>query len=254
MSYDITSPGNERIKWLAGLRDRKSRDAEGVFVVEGERLYRRAVDSGLSPVVTFVSSDDLATTGETVSVDPSVLDKASYRKRSEGIIGVFPRFETALDRVELSPEPLLLVVESIEKPGNLGAMMRTGAAAGVDAVVTVEGTVDPFNPNAIRASTGALFEVPVAVSSWDEVGPWLTGNGIDLVAASPDGDVALWDADLTGPLAVVIGAEDAGLSGQAKELARELVVIPQAGDTVDSLNASVAAALFLYEVVRQRSG
>lgn len=254
MSYDITSPGNERIKSLVRLRDRGEREQTGLFVLEGDRLYSRALSSGLIPVVTYVSKAGLETVGDVVSVEPSVLDKASYRKRSEGIIGVFTQFETGLDRVELSDPPLVLVVEDIEKPGNLGAMMRTAAAAGADAVVTVGGTVDPFNPNVVRSSTGALFTLPLAVSSWEETASWLEERGIGVVAASPGGDVSLWDADLSGPLAIVIGAENAGLSGQAKVLARELVLIPQSDRGVDSLNASVAAAVVLFEAVRQRRG
>jgi TrmH family RNA methyltransferase len=254
VSYDITSPSNERIKSLVRLRDRSERERTGLFIVEGDRLYSRAVQSGLSPIVTYVSEEPLETVGEVVSVEPSVLDKASYRKRSQGIIGVFSQFETSLGHMELSADPLLLVVEGIEKPGNLGAMMRTAAAAGADAVVTVSGTVDPFNPNVVRSSTGALFTLPLAVSSWDETGLWLEDHGIGLVGASPDGEVSLWDADLSGPLAILVGAEDAGLSEQAAAIARELVVVPQTDRGVDSLNASVAAAVVLFEVVRQRRG
>ncbi|MGB8361124.1 MAG: RNA methyltransferase [Acidimicrobiia bacterium] len=252
MSYDITSSGNERIKALVRLRDRVERDRTGLFLVEGPRLYARALASGLTPLVTYVGEGDVETLGEVVRVEPSVLDKASYRKRSEGIIGMFHHFETGLNRIELPADPLLLVVEDIEKPGNLGAMMRTAAAAGADALMTVGGTVDPFNPNVVRSSTGALFTLPLAVSSWEEMIPWLEDHGIGVVAASPDGDVSLWDADLQGPVALVIGAEDAGLSEQAAAIARELVVIPQTDRGVDSLNASVAAAVVLFEAVRQR--
>jgi TrmH family RNA methyltransferase len=254
VSHDITSPGNERVKSLVRLRDRRGREQTGLFTVEGERLYSRAVQSGLTPVVTYVSDDGFETIGDLVTVEPSVLDKASYRKRSQGLIGVFPHFETGLDHVELSADPLVLVVEGIEKPGNLGAMMRTAAAAGADALVTVGGTVDPFNPNVVRSSTGALFTLPLGVSSWDETAPWLESHRIGVVGASPDADVPVWDADLSGAVAIVIGAEDAGLSGQATAIARELVVVPQTNRGVDSLNASVAAAVALFEAVRQRRG
>lgn len=253
MEFDITSPANDRIKWLVRLRERRHRDHERVFVVEGERLYSRAVETGLEPVVTFTSTR-FAGSGETFTVAPSVLDKASYRSRAEGVIGVFPQFDVGLDLIEPSPTPLILVAEAIEKPGNLGAMMRTAAAAGADALIAVGGTVDPFNPNVVRSSTGALFSLPLAVASWDEARPWLEERDIDVVAASPDGATSLWDADLGGSIAIVIGAEDAGLSEQARSIAGELVTIPQADAGVDSLNASVAAALLLYEAVRQRGG
>ena len=251
MSFAITSPGNERIKWLVRLRDRKHRDAEGVFVVEGERLYTRALETGLKPVITFVSGDFDAV-GETISVAPDLLDKASYRSRSQGIIGVFPQFDVDIDLVEVSSVPLVLIAEDIEKPGNLGAMMRTAAAAGADVLIAVGSTVDPFNPNALRSSTGAIFTLPLAVSSWKETQTWLEARGIGIVGASPDARALLWETDLTGPIAVVIGAEDAGLSEQARSIARELVRIPQADTGVDSLNASVAAAVVLFEAARQR--
>ena len=228
VAFDITSPSNDRIKWLVRLGERRHRDREGLFVVEGGRLYRRALNAGLIPVITFVSGPDrhdLA--GETLSVVPGVLDKASYRKRSEGLIGVFPQFETTLNRIELSPTPLLLIAENIEKPGNLGAMMRTAAAAGAEALITVGSTVDPFNPNSLRTSTGAVFTLPLAVSSWDEAGPWLEKGGIEVIGASPDAGIPLWTTDLRGPVAVVIGAEDTGLSERAASVARQLVAIPR---------------------------
>ncbi|MGD2044034.1 MAG: RNA methyltransferase [Acidimicrobiia bacterium] len=253
VGYDITSPANDRIKWLLRLRERKHRDAEGVFVIEGERLYGRALEAGLEPKVTFVSMD-VATTGDTVTVAPEALDKASYRNRSQGIIGVFSQFGTGLERLTLSPSPLLLIAENIEKPGNLGAMMRTAAAAGADGLIAIGGTVDPFNPNAVRSSTGALFALPLAVASWEETNSWLEEHGIEVFGASPDGAVPVWEADMTGPSAIVIGAEDEGLSKQATAAAEKLVVIPQADAGVDSLNASVAAAVVLFEAVRQRMG
>lgn len=253
MDYEITSPANERIKWLVRLRERRQRDSEGVFLVEGERLYARAVEAGLEPEVTFVSFD-FEGLGETVTVAPRVLDKASYRHRAEGVIGVFPQFDVSLDLIDTSPVPLVLIAEDIEKPGNLGAMMRTAAAAGADALITVGRTVDPFSPNALRSSTGAAFTLSLAVSSWEETQPWLEEQGIGVVGASPDGEALLWDSNLSGPTAIVIGAEDAGLSERARSIARELVRIPQADVGVDSLNASVAAAVLLFEVVRQRVG
>ncbi len=222
-------------------------------MVEGDRLYRRALDAGLEPKVTFVSGGERETAGDVVTVAPGVLDKASYRSQSEGVIGVFDQWETSLERLHLPEGALLLIAEDIEKPGNLGAMMRTAGAAGVDAVVTVGQTVDAFNPNVVRASTGALFSTPLAVSRWEELAPWLQHQGIRMIAATPDGDVALWESDLTGAVAIVIGAEDRGLSKRAVDLADHLVAIPQAGPGVDSLNASVAAAVLIFEASRQRA-
>lgn len=252
MPPDVTSAANDRIKWLIRLRDRKHRDAEGVFVVEGRRLYERALSAGLEPRVTFTTDPGTGLAGELVTTTPEVLDKASYRARSEGLIAVFDQFQTGLDRLEVSYAPLLLIVEAIEKPGNLGAMMRTAAAAGVDCLITVGGSVDVFNPNSLRASTGAVFSIPLAVSSWDDVVPWLAERDIRSVGASPDAPDRMWDADLSGPLALVIGAEDQGLTDRARSTMNELVVIPQMESGVDSLNASVAAAVLLFEAIRQR--
>lgn len=251
MDFDITSTSNERIKWLVRLRERKHRDTEGVFVVEGERLYRRALEAGLEPAVTFVSND-VDVVGERVSVLPEVLDKASYRSRSQGIIGVFPQMDMGLASIDPQVNPLILVAESIEKPGNLGAMLRTASAAGASAVITVGGSVDVHNPNTLRSSTGAVFSTPVAVASWTELVEWLEQRSTRVVAASPEADVPFWETDLVGPVAIVIGAEDEGLSEQARSIARELVRIPQTDSGVDSLNASVAAAVLLFEAVRQR--
>jgi TrmH family RNA methyltransferase len=253
MAPDITSPANERIKWLVRLRERRHRDAEGVFVVEGPRLYHRALDAGLTPAFTFVTETWDGAEGEVITVASDVLDRASYRQTSEGVIAVFPQFATGLSLLAVSATPLVLVAEDIEKPGNLGAMMRTASAAGADAVVVVGGTVDPFNPNAVRASTGALFSVPLAVTSWDELGPWLSERGIVVLALDPKATTTIWDTDLSGPVAVVIGAEATGLSERATDLAQRRLSIPQADDGVDSLNASVAAAVVMFEAVRQRS-
>jgi TrmH family RNA methyltransferase len=250
---DITSPANDRIKWLVRLRERRHRDAESVFVVEGERLYERALDAGLIPLVTFVTEGtETEVVGDATTVEAAALDKASYRQRSEGLIAVFPSLPRDLASVEVGGSPLLLIAENVEKPGNLGAMLRTAGAAGVDALITVGHPVDASNPNAIRASTGASFSVPLAISDWDELGPWLAQRGIRVVAATPTGSRSMWEADLTGPLAILVGAEDLGLGAPALALADETVRIPQTAGPVDSLNVSVAAALLLFEARRQR--
>lgn len=250
---DITSPSNERIKRLVRLRERRHRDEERVFVVEGERLYRRALDAGLIPEVTFLAPHAaLDTTGEALTVDPSALDKASYRQNSEGLIAIFPQIDTSLQALDIPAEPLVLVAEDIEKPGNLGAMLRTAGAAGADALIAVGQGLDAHNPNVVRASTGALFTVPLAMAQWDDLEPWLSSRGIRAICASPNADVSVWETRLTGGIALVVGAEDQGLSPRAESLADETVIIPQTTATVDSLNVSVAAAILLFEARRQR--
>ncbi len=247
MSYQITSQQNERIKRLVRLRDRRHRNSEGVFVVEGSRLFKRAVESGLHPLEVYASTP--VEGHETTTVAPEVLDKASYRSKSEGVIAVFEQWSLGLDNI--ADRSLVLVTEDIEKPGNVGAMLRTAAAAGASGVVAVGEPVDVFNPNALRASTGAIFSVPMAAGSWDEIGSWLTRT--QLIATSPEATAAIWDVDMTGPTAIAVGAEDVGLSDRAFELATQTVTIPQADGATDSLNASVAAGIALFEGVRQRS-
>lgn len=255
MPPDITSPTNERIKWLVRLRERRHRDDEGVFVIEGERLYHRALEADLRPRLSFVSVDSsVDTVGETLTVTPSALDKASYRKRGSDVIGVFPQLETRLENLRLSENPLVLVAEDVEKPGNLGAMLRTAAAAGADALIAVGGAPDPHNPNAVRASTGALFTTALSVSAWDELEPWLEERDVELLCSTPTTAEPIWDVDLTGAVALVVGAEDVGVSERALAVADRAVHIPQATGTVDSLNVSVAAGVLLFEARRQRSG
>ncbi|HEX6947187.1 MAG TPA: RNA methyltransferase [Acidimicrobiia bacterium] len=250
MDYEITSAANPRMKRLARLC-RGDRE-EGLFAVEGRRLVERALHAGFAPEEVYgdgtVEIDGL----DPVPVAPGVLDRVSYRDRSEGVVAVFRRRASGLDRVTLGDPALVLLAENLEKPGNLGAILRTADAVGADAVVTVPGEIDVFNPNAIRASTGAVFTVPVAAATVGEAKEWLDGHDITLVAADPMAPRSLWDTDLTGPVALMVGAEDVGLTDEARQTADILVSIPMAG-TVDSLNASVSMALLAYEALRQRS-
>ncbi len=253
MTFDITSPANPRIKRLVSFKDRADRDNEGVFIVEGRRLFDRALAAGLTPLEVYTDlSAPLDWEGEVITVDPRVLDRASYRKTSEAVIAVFPQYRTELEDLRPEDPALLLVVENMEKPGNLGAALRTADAVGADAVITVGGSIDLFNPNALRASTGAVFTVPVVTTGLQELSDWLSQAGVSLLAADPGGELAYWDADLTRPVAILVGAEDQGLSETAKGRATDILRIPMQGST-DSLNASVALAVMAYEVVRQRT-
>ena len=254
MGYDITSPTNERIKRLIRLREKRHRDAEGVFAVEGPRLVGRAIESGLKPLEIYVDdpTSDLAT-ADALMVERTVLSRASYRSQSEGVIAVFEQFPLTLDQIDFDDTPLVLAAESIEKPGNLGAMLRTADAFGANGFVAIGETVDVFNPNVIRASTGAMFTVPVAVCEIDDFGLWLEEHSIRLIAASPDSQNTLWDTDMTGASALLVGAEDTGLSKSATQRCDSLVAIPMFG-TSDSLNTSVSLALLAYEAMRQRVG
>jgi len=252
-SFEITSATNPRIKRLVRLRkDRRFRDEEGAFAVEGPRLLSRALQSGHEPLeVYWDGTTPIPWDGASVTAHPDALDRASYRRRSEGVIAVFPLLPTGLETLPDVPT-LLLGAENLEKPGNLGAMLRTADAVGADGFVALGSGVDAFNPNVVRASTGALFTVPIAVCEMEGLLRWLRDREMPLVAATPEGSTTIWEADLIQPCLLLVGAEDEGLSQEARSAAHTLVSLPMAG-TVDSLNASATLAVLAYEAVRQRS-
>ena len=178
-------------------------------------------------------------------------EKVSYRDSPDGILALVPDPAVALDALDLPDRPLVLVVEGIEKPGNLGAMLRTAEAAGVDAVVAASPVTDWANPNVVRASKGTLFAVPVAHAPAVEVVAWLRERGLQVVVATPDAERLVTEVDLTGPTALVVGTEHHGVTEAVKGAADVLVRLPMAG-RVNSLNVATAAAISVYEAVRQR--
>jgi len=264
-SEPITSPANPRIKHLVRLRERRERDGSGLFLVEGYRELRRALAAGVEVTELYscpglyLGENEEALVGaaaragaEVVAVAEAPFRKASYRDRPEGLLGVARQFPTGLERLAPGPDPLLLVVEAIEKPGNLGTMLRTAEAAGAAAVIVCDPATDPFNPNVVRASLGTLFSVPLAVADTPGTISRLRELGIRTVATTPSASRPHWEADLTGPVAVVVGSEQYGLSAAWLEAADLRVVIPMPG-SVDSLNAAMAAGILLFEAVRQRA-
>ena len=265
MGDPISSVTNPRVKQLVKLRNRRERDATGQFIIEGFRELSRALASGIdikelySCEALFLGTNepaliaDTITTGAThIRLDEAPFRKAAYRDRPEGLLAVARQFDTQLSSLELDDEPLILVVESIEKPGNLGTMMRTADAAGVNAVVVANPTTDAFNPNVVRASIGSLFTVPLAVASTDEALTWLGISGIRPIVTTPDTEQLHWQADYSGAVALVVGSEQYGLSASWLDSAEDRVRIPMAG-TADSLNAAMAAGITLFEAVRQRA-
>ena len=265
MSDPITSVSNPQIKDLVRLRDRRHRDRSGTFIVEGYRAISRASDAGVAferlyvcPELFLGPNEDalIARVAETgapvIEVSAEPFRKAAYRDRPEGLLAVARQFDTSIDALDLPAEPMLLVVEAIEKPGNLGTMLRTADAAGCDAVIVCDPTTDPFNPNVVRASTGMLFVVPLAVASTDATIEWLRRHGITTFATTPDTETLHTDADLSGGVAIVVGTEQYGLSDTWLEQADHRIRIPMAG-AADSLNAAMAAGVTLFEAVRQRS-
>lgn len=266
----ITSTANPRVKALVRLQKRSERDTTGRFLVEGVREAGRAVAAGVE-VETLVVCADLvppggaevvraarATGAEALEVGEAVFRRVSGRSGgADGVLLVARTPDTALDDLALGATPLVLVAAGIEKPGNLGAMLRSAAAAGADALVLADPVTDVFNPNVVRASMGALFTVPVGVGAAADVVAWARGRGLRLVVTTPHATAAHWDAPLAGPAAVVIGSEAEGVDRTWFGAADDLVTIPMPGTEpgahgVDSLNAASTAAVLLFEAVRQR--
>ena len=254
---DITSLQNSRIKHIVKLReDKKTRNEDGLLLVEGFDEIQLALAAGHTPQ-TLLSAPELGSRSatfsarETLSVSRAVFEKISHRENPDGWMGIFPIPQTSLNDLKLSKTPLIIVAESIEKPGNLGAILRTADAAGVDALLVCNPRVDVWNPNVVRASRGAAFSVPIVACENAEALKWLKGGAIRIAAASPSAEEIYSDVDLKSPVAIVVGTEDEGLSDFWMSNADVKVKIPMMGK-VNSLNVSVSTALILYEAMRQR--
>jgi len=242
----ITSPDNPRVKDLLRLRKSRERRREGLFVAEGVREVERALAAGLVVHSLYLAPDLLpqAEYAGAEEVAARVLARMAYRAEPEGVLGVFeiPR------RAVPGDATLLLVAVGIEKPGNLGAIARTADAAGADALLVADAQADPWNPNAIRSSTAAVFTLPVVETTRDEV----AALPLRRVAAVVGAGRRHTEVDLTQPAALLVGPEATGLDDPWRAIADETAAIPMRGRTVDSLNAATAAAILLYEAVRQR--
>jgi len=260
----ITSQSNPRVRAAVALRDRRERDASRLTIVDGAREVRRALEAGVDATEAFicepllggedarVALDLIAARGIPVtSVSETVLAKLAFGGRSEGIVLVVRVPMRALADLDLGPDPLILVIEGVEKPGNIGAVLRTADGAGVSAVIAASPRTDLFNPNAIRASAGTIFAMPVASAPSPDVLAWLREHGIRIVTARVGAATGYTDADLTGSLAIVLGAEADGLTDTWSGPDVEPVGIAMAG-VADSLNVSISAAVLAYEARRQR--
>jgi TrmH family RNA methyltransferase len=260
----ITSAANPRIRAAARLRDRGARDEAGLTIVDGGREVRRALEASVAVEEAFVCealvrTDDaraavraLETAGaRTWTTSKAAFAKVAFGERAEGVVAIVRIPSTELAGLRLPENPLVVVLESVEKPGNLGAVLRSADGAGTDALILADPRTDPFNPNAIRASAGTAFTFPIATASSTEVRDWLRGHGLRIVAARVDAETDPWDADLLGPLAIVLGSESDGLDAAWSADDATAVRLPMHG-VADSLNVSVAAAVLLYEARRQR--
>ena len=260
----IASPANPRVKAAARLRDRRERERTQLTLVDGGLELRRALDAGVAVEEAYVcpalvrtpdaraAVEMLAAVGATVTnVSQTAFAKLAFGERLDGVLAVIRAPATPLARILLPERPLIVVLEGVEKPGNVGAVLRSADGAGANALVIADPRTDLFNPNAIRASIGTIFTVPLAADSTPEVRSWLASQRVRLVSARVDGPTAPWDVDLTGAVAVVLGSEAEGLSGRWAGDDVTAVRIPMRG-IADSLNVSVAAAVLLYEARRQR--
>lgn len=260
----ISSAQNPRVKHLKKLRNRRSRDKSRQVLVEGYRELLRAIEFGY-PIdeiyccpELFIGENEPQLIRRGKDAGASVIEltaplfrKVAYRDRPEGLIGLGPQVHRRLDELVLGKNPLIVVVEAVEKPGNLGTILRSADATGVDGIIICDACTDLFNPNVVRASTGALFSVPVAEADAESTVGWLSEQGIRTLAATPHTDRLYTEEDMQNPTAIVVGTEQYGLSKFWMEHADRQVRIPMLG-RIDSLNVATATTLLLYEAVRQR--
>ena len=264
----LTSLANPRVTAAAALRDRRDRERTGLTLIDGARELRRALDAGVEVVEAFVCEpllagpdaraalDRLRALGTTIrpTTEP-VITKVGFGERAEGLVAVARIPSTDLDALDPPADALVVVIEGVEKPGNLGAVLRSADGAGADAVIAASPRTDLFNPNTIRASAGTVFALPLAAAPAPDVLAWLRSGAFRIVAARVDAAMSYTDADLTGRLAIVLGAEADGLTGTWIGEDIEAVRLPMLG-AADSLNvsatAAVSAAVLLYESRRQR--
>lgn len=260
----ITSLQNLRIKAAVALRQRADRDEHGEMIIEGYRELKRALDNQHYPKALFICPDFFMGTNEPALIEQCrnagaelfectrpVFEKLSYRDRPEGLLAVAPQVHWTLGELSLPEAPLLVVAEAIEKPGNLGTILRSADAAGVHAVIICDRCTDINNPNVVRASTGTLFSMPVVEATSDEVLAWLRKNKVQVLAATPHTEFEYYDVDLKKGTALVVGTEQYGLTDKWMKAADLKVRIPMLGQA-DSLNVAAATTILLYEAVRQR--
>jgi len=254
---DITSLQNPRIKHIVRLReDRRQRQRDGLMLVEGFDEIALAVSAGHRPQ-TLVTAPQITSrqmkkvTAEMVTVDRAVFEKISYRENPDGWLGIFPVPQTSLEDLRPGAAPLVVVAESVEKPGNLGAILRTADAAGVNAVLVCDPRVDLWNPNVVRASRGTVFTVPAVEAENQAALDWLRSRNLQVLAATPAAETRYTDVNLRAGTAIAVGTEDEGLTGFWLANADVKVQIPMLGK-VNSLNVSIATALLVYEALRQR--
>lgn len=265
----ITSAQNPKVKELLALQEKsKERRKKGLFVVEGRRELLHCIEAEFEPHTLFVCRDILSdkdfdkilgaieenfcgSTYPIIEISQQLYDKVAYRGGTEGIIAEMHCKELSLEGLKMKENPLVVILESVEKPGNLGAVLRSADASGVDAVIVCDPLTDMYNPNLIRSSIGAIFTVPVATASSEDTIAWLKSNGIKIYTAQLQDSEWYYDTDMKGGTAIVMGTEATGLTNIWRKAADAHIKIPMLG-RLDSLNVSVSAAILMFEAVRQR--
>jgi len=259
----ITSPANARVKDLVRLQRQASvRRNAGRFCIESRRDLDRALAAGFDLLELYFCPQRLRepmealpdADAEHIEVSPAVLDKITYRENPEGFVAVLTDRRTQLADLDVGSAPLIMVAAGLEKPGNIGAIVRSADAAGASALFIDAPNFDLFNPNCIRASTGAVFTLPVVCAPPADLNDWLAAHDILRLAATPEATLTYTMLHLRGPVAWIVGSEADGLSDFWRGAADLAAAIPAAGRTADSLNVSTTAGLLLFETNRQRRG
>ena len=264
----ITSAQNPKIKTLLELQEKsKARRREGLFVVEGARELIHCLSVGYKAHTLFVCLDILsekdmqeieaAISGNgdrcnVFSIPKHIYEKVAYRGSTEGVIAELKCKTHTLEDLNVKENPIVVVLEAVEKPGNLGAILRSADAAGVDAVIVCDPLTDMYNPNLIRSSIGGIFTVPTAAASSEDTIKWLKDRNIKIYTAQLQDSSWYYDTDMTKGSAIVMGTEATGLTDIWRKAADAHIKIPMLG-RLDSLNVSVSAAILMYEAVRQRN-
>lgn len=265
MAITITSLQNQRVKDAFSLRNRRERETEKKTLLEGYRELTRAFEYGMELLECFycpemfLGQNEMALIAkleaagvEVAEVNSQILTKLAYRDRPEGLIAIAKTKEHTLSEIPVIPGALYIIAEAVEKPGNLGSILRSADAAGAVGLIVCDKRTDIYNPNVIRASTGAIFAVPLAEASSEDAAAWLKKNNIKTMAASPHAEKIYTDLDMSGSIAVIVGAEQYGLSAFWMDNADYTVKIPMLGK-IDSLNVATAATIVLYEAARQKN-
>ncbi len=262
----ITSRQNQRVKDAVKLRDRQQRDRQGRCIIDGARELHRAIAAGVELLEAFVCEplcqsqacrEVLAKLDDTTAVvsyvTPEVFERLAFGDRAEGVVSVAATPKRELSEIVLPERPLIAVVEGVEKPGNLGAVLRSADGAGVSALVLADPRTDAYNPAAIRASLGTIFSMPCCTTTSLEALDWLRQQKIPIIAARTDGEIPYTEVDYSGGAAIVLGSEAAGLSDVWSGADITTTSLPMQG-AADSLNVSATAAVIFYEALRQQSG